>query len=235
MGRKPIVSQAVRQRREQPKRAVVGLAPLPQYLFEPVHGPKGKFGGTEMFVILGPAACRPSNYGSGTTSSSLAGHMRPLKRKDPGKWIAGHLLNDNMGGSGTAAKNLTPLTETTNKRHAKIETRINRLCTRIDSWHSRRENYEFPDWYGIKYVVTVSATAFGSESPYTRAPEFITVTARAVRIPKSEVQQLADEGVSDDTDINSAMFDDSILTGDHPFAVDPGNIAPTTLRNEFKT
>ena len=39
-----------------------------------------------------------------------------LKKKYPGKWVAGHLLNHKMHGPGYKRWNLTPLTQKTNSK-----------------------------------------------------------------------------------------------------------------------
>ena len=83
-----------------------------RYFSSPVHGKKSaKTSGTSMEVILGPEAVASTNYGSKTNSASISSHMRPINDKDylvapsgktSGLWVAGHLLNDNLGGSGTS-------------------------------------------------------------------------------------------------------------------------------------
>lgn len=60
-----------------------------------------------MEVILGSDAVKPENYGSSTNANSIKSHMTKLNTKDytltpagiqKGLWVAGHLLNDNLGG-----------------------------------------------------------------------------------------------------------------------------------------
>lgn len=155
---------------------------VPRYHRKPSYGPVGKTGGTYMQVVLGPTAAFPENRGSSTNASSIPGLMRPLHAEDPGKWVAGHLLNDNLGGSGTQAYNLTPLTQTANKQHAKYEDRIKRMCDRADLYHRNHPDSKF--WYGVRYTVQVSKQTFGDFSPYDGAPSHITITSEVVRVDK---------------------------------------------------
>jgi hypothetical protein len=155
---------------------------VPRYHMAPAYGPRGLSGGTRMEVVLGPAAAHPVNYGTGTSMLSIPRLMQPLHQRDPGKWIAGHLLNDNLGGSGTDDRNLTPLTQTANKRHSGIETRVKEMCDIADLYH--RNNPRAAFWYGVRYSVEVSALTFGDFAPYDRVASHITVTARVVTIDK---------------------------------------------------
>lgn len=155
----------------------------PRYIEEPNFGPPGNFGGTYMHVILGPAAAKPTNYGSKTSAKSIPSLMRPLHDRDPDKWVAGHLLNDNLGGDGKYKRNLTPLTKTANRNHATHEGRIKLACDMADLYH--RMNPNDPYWYGIRYTVKVAKLAFGGFAPYDGAPSHIILNARLVRQDKA--------------------------------------------------
>lgn len=154
----------------------------PRYLRDPVFGGTGTFGGVSMDVCLGPAAAWPTNYGSKTNSTSISSRMQPLHDRDPGKWVAGHLLNDNLGGDGTMTANLTPLTKTANRNHATYEGRIKVACDRADLYH--RSNPTAAYWYGIHYWVAVAGAAFGDFKPYNKAPSHITINARLIQQDK---------------------------------------------------
>jgi hypothetical protein len=156
---------------------------VPRYHSKPVYGLVGPTGGTEMSVILGPHAAKSVNYGSKTCALSIPGLMAPLHLRDPGKWVAGHLLNDNLGGSGTDSRNLTPLTQNANKRHAKWENRIKLVCERADLYHRNHPTASF--WYGVRYKVVVSPITFGGFAPYSGAPSHITIRAKVVRVDKA--------------------------------------------------
>lgn len=156
---------------------------VPRYHKKPVYGPVSPTGGTEMSVVLEPHAAKSVNYGSATCAASIPGLMSPLHARDPGKWVAGHLLNDNLGGSGTDAVNLTPLTQNANKRHAKYENKVKDLCERFDLYHRNNPTASF--WYGVKYKVVVSPTTFGNFAPYDAAPSHITISAKIVRVDKA--------------------------------------------------
>ncbi len=184
-----------------------------------------------MFVILGPAACQSTNYGSKTTPHSIASRMRPLNAKDHNGWVAGHLLNDNMGGSGTSSVNLTPLTRKTNRAHATYEGWIKTFCDRIFSFHSNRDNRNVNYWYGVRYVVTVSLHAFGPSPPHTKAPAEITIESRVVKVPKATVSDYSENGVPDDVDVNEFLYDGFIVKATDRFASDKVNFPPLKIKN----
>ncbi len=135
-----------------------------------------------MRVILGPAATESTSYGSRTSASSIPGLMSGLHRRDPGKWVAGHLLNDNLGGSGKRRANLTPLTQNANKRHSCFENKLTRLCYYASLYHGNNPKADF--WYGIDYVVKVSGETFGDFKPYNGAPFHIIIEANVVTVDK---------------------------------------------------
>lgn len=155
----------------RPKRALTGadkLPPHPRYLVAPKWGSSdASKGGTAMEVTLGPAACDPTNYGSvpGKDTPSM---MKKLKGQlDEYGWIAGHLLNDNMGGRGVA-ENLTPLTGTANKNHSAIELKIkqevikarqalDRLYADVRKGREQRENITVT---GVYYNVVRGSNMF---------------------------------------------------------------------------
>jgi hypothetical protein len=164
-----------------------------RYFSYPIHGTKStKTSGTSMEVILGPEAVETTNYGSKTNSDSISSRMRPLNDKDylvsssgkkSGLWVAGHLLNDNLGGSGTSGENLTPLTQTANKQHAGYEGKIKRALE--SSAQILRNNTKVPFVVGVHYKVEVSDDAFGDFTPYNKAPSHITITANLVKVCKT--------------------------------------------------
>lgn len=165
------------------KRAAQTATTIPRYHVAPVWGQVTATGGSSVTVVLGPHAAKSVNYGSATDANSIPDLMRPLHTRDPGKWVAGHLLNDNLGGSGVARKNLTPLTQNANKRHAKLENLVKNGCEAADQ--HRRFNRDADFWYGIRYTVDVATVTFGGFAPYSGAPSHITVTAQAVQVDKT--------------------------------------------------
>lgn len=158
------------------------LVIVPKYHKGPIHGLIGKTGGTYMKVVLGPRAAKSVNYGTKTSPGSIPRLMNPLHLRDPGKWVAGHLLNDNLGGSGINTNNLTPLTQTANKQHAGYENKVKIMCEKADLYH--RNNPNAPFWLGVEYTVEVSTTTFGNFSPYDCVPSHIIITAREVKVDK---------------------------------------------------
>ncbi|WP_377805657.1 hypothetical protein ABNQ38_03155 [Azospirillum sp. A29] len=108
--------------------ARVQIPSVPIYFMAPKWGRElaGGGGGTSVHVIMGPGAIASSNYGS-KPQRNAPRCITALRRDHPKvKWIAGHLLNDNMGGPGVS-ENLTPLTATTNKRHSAVELKVKEL------------------------------------------------------------------------------------------------------------
>jgi hypothetical protein len=113
--------------------------------------------GTSMEAVLGPDQAHSSTgyYVSGTTTNNNS--LRPFMNAlsvDSGTrgWVAGHLLNEEMGGQGDADENLTPLTSKANAAHKAYESHIKKMlqqCHLID-----RDNKGHDWWYGVKYNVT---------------------------------------------------------------------------------
>lgn len=182
-----------------------------RYFTYPIHGKTSSAtSGTSMSVVLGPEAIKSTNYGSGTDSTSISSHMKPLNTKDytivgtgtKGLWVAGHLLNDNLGGSGTDAENLTPLTQTANKQHSGFEGKIK---AGLEASRQLMEGYlSIPFIVGIKYEVAVSSATFGSFSPYDNAPSHISIKTTLVKADKKtfDIDVL---GVSDWTGIPASI------------------------------
>ncbi len=146
--------------RVRPRRAVTMKQPPPRYIVDPQWGPSDAHTGASwMEVTIGPMQGGPGMYGSPPASNTPA-VMRALLDGACNEfgWIAGHLLNDNLGGPG-AAKNLTPLTTAGNKNHLSLcETRIKNF---INAAYSRVMNYPADECYfGVYYKVVVGDTAW---------------------------------------------------------------------------
>lgn len=151
--------------RVRPRRAVTMKLPAPRYMVEPQWGPSDAHTGASwMEVTIGPVQGGPGMYGSPPASNTPAVMRRLLDGPyNAFGWIAGHLLNDNLGGAGVA-KNLTPLTTAGNKNHLTLcETRIKNF---INAAYSRVMNYPGDDHYfGVYYKVAVSDTAWDNNDP----------------------------------------------------------------------
>jgi hypothetical protein len=112
-----------------------------------------------------------------------------LNKTSPGRtWVAGHLLNGEWGGSGTDAKNLTPLTSTANANHETFEGHIKNLlviCHQIDS-STRGASLDY--WYAVEYKVDVSPTPFAharaTNDWHSYAFSHITIEYRVVVVDK---------------------------------------------------
>lgn len=151
----------------------------PNYLLEPEYGavtPQGF--GSAMTVVLTPnAGMLPA--GTPTKNTSLGDIMRKLRRRETGVWIAGHLLNADLGGSGTEAENLVPLTRTANAQHSRIESIVKRLCVKMRQKHNlydKRKDF----LYCVKYTVK-SVGTFGDFEPYDLVPSHLVVDVKVCK------------------------------------------------------
>lgn len=154
------------------------MPPFPNFIIAPQYGPQGFAGGTRMETVLGPNQGL-MYLGSPTSVASIPGIMGPLHRRNPGKWIAGHLLNGELGGNGTYTPNLTPLTENANKRHSGYELKVKRLCIKCRQYMEMRKITAY--YLGVRYQVIVSPIRFGDFPPYNAVASHITISARAYR------------------------------------------------------
>jgi hypothetical protein len=151
----------------------------PLFIVAPTHGLTVSGRGTSMSVVLGPAAGM-MRAGTSTNRGSIPGIMGRLVARDGAKaWAAAHLLNAELGGSGIAANNLAPLTQTANKQHSGLELKVKRLCivARQKLELARNVNYV----YGVKYTVVASAITFGNFVPYNEVPSHFTVNAHVFK------------------------------------------------------
>ncbi len=132
-------------------RAAHTRAVVPRYITSPIWGPwSARNGGTSMSVVLGPNANLSINYGS-TPRADTPSVMIALKAQSPNfHWKAGHLLNDNLGGPGTA-NNLTPMTVTCNRQFATFEGQIRRAIDRANLYHRQNPTARF--YYGVRFEV----------------------------------------------------------------------------------
>ncbi|BAZ23368.1 hypothetical protein NIES4073_42560 [Kalymmatonema gypsitolerans NIES-4073] len=176
----------------------------PYYFVEQKYGNLKRNSGSSMSVILGPKIDN-SGKGSETNHESIPDIIKPLNNEDftvkekrtasgetknlrHGLWVAGHLLNANLGGSGQDPKNLTPLTQIANIKHKnKIETKIKTLMTQA---RQRSEGYKKDlTWKGVKYSVDVSDETFGDNPPWDKAPSHITINATKVEVKKKAIPE----------------------------------------------
>jgi hypothetical protein len=140
-----------------------------------------------MEVTIGPLQGGIGYYGS-VPEGNTPSVMRTLLDEYPAHgWVAGHLLNDNLGGPGVA-KNLTPLTTAGNKNHLNTcETLIKNTITACYS----RTLYEKKDeyWYGVYYKVVVpdgSENRWGDGHPWDKVAVSFRVWAHCVRMSKND-------------------------------------------------
>lgn len=128
--------------------------------FGPVRSYAGKItGGSGVTAVIGPDYGDGVRRGTVTNTSSLQPVMGMLNSSNsPHSWVAGHLLNADLGGSGTDDRNLTALTGAANANHKTFESHVKRLIARC-----RTLDVQDPDanrWYGLRYTVGVSTYPF---------------------------------------------------------------------------
>jgi hypothetical protein len=153
--------------------------------------------GTWMEAVLGPDQSNVSSYyrlGTKTNSNSLRPFMTALADDSHMKgWIAGHLLNEEMGGQGDRDENLTPLTTRANSAHKAYEAHIKKMllqCHRID-----REKKEIDAWYGVHYRVNVSTRPVFQDLIDTYVASHISIEYRYIKIEKKRFPVLVIEQV----------------------------------------
>ena len=129
--------------------------------------------GTEVNVVLGPAASL-LRMGTPTGGNSIRAIMDALDKQNPKRWIAGHLLNADLGGRGDDAENLAPLSRVANRAHATLETKVKNACT--VARQKQELQRKLPTFlYGVKYRVRAVST-FGTAAPFNHAPSHLLVT-----------------------------------------------------------
>jgi hypothetical protein len=145
----------------------------------------------------------PNNFTGGTGMSADIGRTGEWKRgtkpkantppviKTVGKivggkhrYIAGHLLNAEMGGLGEH-KNLTVLSDKANKAHSGLELKVKALAEKADQIH-RGVVYDDPNYeYGVNYSVVVRPAAPLPSAPYhgneRKLASALTVNIRPIR------------------------------------------------------
>ena len=109
----------------------------PQYTSLQVNWVNPVYGGTHtedrgnyMNVILGPIYEANSLLTGGTSTNygSISYIKNFLEYTTNQPWVAGHLLNADLGGSGTDPKNLVPLTSSANANHKTLEGQVKSAC-----------------------------------------------------------------------------------------------------------
>lgn len=157
--------------------------------FGPVRTYAGKVtGGSGVTAVLGPDLGDGQRRGTPTNSSSLQPVMSMLNTStSPHSWVAGHLLNADLGGIGTDDRNLTALTSAANANHKTFESHVKRLLARC-----RALDLQQPDatsWYGLRYTVGVSTMCFAHtphpSDVHSYAYSHVTFDYGVVRIDKT--------------------------------------------------
>lgn len=183
-------------------RAAATAKPAPRYLSAPRYGPSSKSGGAAwMRVVIGPAQGAVEHYGSRPAANTPSVMRQLLDDGDLNDfgWIAGHLLNDNLGGPGEA-HNLTPLTTAGNKNHLNTcETAIKNFITA--AYSRTLLNKADTHWFGVEYSVAVSDEKWDtSHKALRRVATHLVINAKVVR------QDKGTDAISD------AMSDDCPIT-----------------------
>lgn len=149
----------------------------------PVYGGSdGTAGGSFVLVTLGPAAGRPTNYGSAPGRQECIAVNRLNAGGFLGKqWVKGHLVNDNLGGQGVS-RNLTPMSHHANMRFkGRFEGPVKRALTQAYTDGQRTGTH----WYGVTMTVVVNTPGRHAGTAAQRAiAESVTATAHWVERPR---------------------------------------------------
>lgn len=154
-----------------------------QYIKSPRYGDLfGGWRGTGMCVVLGQDA------GESYFRGGKFGDVMARAGFNTRYWIAGHMLNEDLGGYGES-KNFVPLTQSANNNHSTYE---NRIKNSYLSAVQRMDSYDNDFWYGIYYRVTASAETFFNgpfyrNNLYCWVPSYITLRIEPVKVLKEEV------------------------------------------------
>lgn len=166
---------------------VRSYGPCPQYNQQKINT-----GGSSMEALLGPDLGDGRMRGTATNSNSLQPTMGLLNSHGQGKsWIAGHLLNADLGGRGDEDRNLTPLTSAANAAHKTFEGHIKKILTKCRLIDEASDGPGLPYWYGVLYKIDVSNLTY-AEKPavddlYSYCYSHMTVSYRLVALPKSDL------------------------------------------------
>ncbi|GAB1640081.1 hypothetical protein [Krasilnikovia sp. MM14-A1259] len=125
-------------------------------------------GGCASTVTLGPGAAN-STSGSATAGTSIPQALDDIRAAYPAKaFVAGHLINADLGGSGVVATNLTALTSAANSAHKNFDNQIKYALNAL------RQTYQYlfdrgvditPLTFGIHVSVETSGDYWGDDYP----------------------------------------------------------------------
>lgn len=175
-----------------PQRRIKKVVQL-RYIVSPRYG-KAFHGvrGSSMWTILGVDAAD-----SGFRGGPFDSIMRRMGF-DTNYWIAGHMLNQGLGGNGVT-ENFVPLTVMANRSHSTFENWIKGSylngVAHLNGYNPdpKNKNYDYPYWYGIYYAVIASRQMFYKDKmfvlsePYCYAPSHITLQMNVVKVWKYDV------------------------------------------------
>ena len=144
-------------------------------------------GGTSMTALVGAESewtygSRPAR-GTPNLMKKVGATVQGTKR-----YVAGHLLNDNMGGLGVN-NNLTVLSATANAAHRGIEGRVKTLAQKADQINGGSHTYGNPAYdHGVEYSVSVLAPAPAAKTPFSPSEKNIgaglTISITPIRFHK---------------------------------------------------
>ncbi|WP_058042847.1 hypothetical protein [Streptomyces roseifaciens] len=144
----------------------------------------GRTGGTSVVVVIGPSVMAPGNtYLGSPPREGECTIVDELNQRDGGGWVKGHLWNDNLGGPGIS-RNMTPMTNTTNRRfNGAFEEPVKRML--LSCARHAQSSQSAPHWYGVRFEVSTYGRM--SEDPAAleyHVPEGVDHSARYVTIDK---------------------------------------------------
>ena len=157
-------------------------------LYSTTHRSKyhGRHCGKSVTTILRPGAGE-LRLGTPTSSGkSIPKTMRLLGARETirqglkkkfVKWIAGHLLNADLGGYGDDDENLVPLTSRANRNHSTFENLVKRMAVGARWIQAKR-----PDRYlGVRYSVIASDNALQTTGDLADVPSTLELAAEVVQ------------------------------------------------------
>jgi type VI secretion system secreted protein VgrG len=179
----------------------------------------GYVAGTGIDVVIGPGVILTSSSVDQRTNSAavkyLNGSFKGLVDAHGKQWIAGHILNANFGGSGTAPQNVMPLTTTANHAHDDAADKPIKTLLTIAKGVTAERNKD--DYYGVRMSVRVLEHG----PPSNETDPVFKVVPRRFNVQWSFVKWPKD--ATDPSDAADVAADDPLLRG-YPNAPIKGNV-----------
>lgn len=147
------------------------------------------------------------------------------------RYVAGHLLNDNMGGKGTN-DNLTVLSSDANKAHRGIEGKVKDLAIKADQINAGSTKHGDPKFdHGARYSVEVLDPNPVGTPPFSPKEQFIGEGLQVSIIP-IRFDRAGNESAWPEETAGENHVVDHIIPNVPPYPAVPKTKKPTKLQNE---